>query len=63
MGCRVELQPGVSEESIDQLRLVLDPLEPVLHHRNQLISLFDTTSVSSTTGDAIAQARFRRRSA
>jgi hypothetical protein len=30
-------QPSVSDEGIDQLGPVLDPLEPVLHHRDQLI--------------------------
>jgi hypothetical protein len=34
---RVELRSGVSEEGVDQFGSVLDPLEPVLHHRDQLV--------------------------
>jgi hypothetical protein len=35
--CRIEFQSGVSEERIDQLGSILDPPEPVLHHRDQLV--------------------------
>jgi hypothetical protein len=34
---QVGAQSGVSDESVDQLRPVLDPFEPVLHHRDQLV--------------------------
>src|SRR5437764_7953767 len=46
-GFRVEFQSGVSQEGVDELGPVLDPLEPVLHHRDQLVD---------TVHDEVAQA-------
>jgi hypothetical protein len=36
-GVGIEFESGVSEEGVDQLRSVLDPFEPVLYDRDQLV--------------------------
>jgi len=43
----LEDEPGLAEKSVEQIRAVLQPLEPGLHHRHELVDV---------GGGAVAQA-------